>query len=81
VFHTPDNETGWHSAERIYLEFDVPVAGQIIYAGHIHLNFRANRLYTSVSDDFSSAVPILKSQFPLLNQEPVKQLFKLEDKR
>jgi hypothetical protein len=69
------------STKRIYAEFRVPSAGEVIYVGRLDLDQNGDPIKLSVADDFDRALATLKANYPLVIGEPVKQLFKLENTR
>jgi hypothetical protein len=69
------------SSLRLYAEFEVGQAGQMIYVGQLDLRFEQNRLKASVADDFDNAVKELKSKYPHLSGEPVRELLQIEQEK
>ena len=68
-------------SHRIYAEFDVASAGQVVYTGCLGLVLQSDGIKATVSDDFENALGVLKANHPQVVGEPVKHLFTLETKR
>jgi hypothetical protein len=66
---------------RIYAEFDVASAGQVVYTGCLGLVLQSGGIKATVSDDFENALGVLKTNRPQVVGEPDKHLFTLETKR
>jgi hypothetical protein len=65
-------------AWRIYGEFQVDSAGQVIYVGCLHLVFDSDRMTSSVSSEFEKATQLFKSTYPRVVGTPIKRLLKFE---
>jgi hypothetical protein len=69
------------NCQRIYAEFDVASAGQVVYTGCLRLVVQPDGIKPIVLDDFENALGILKANRPQVVGDPVKHLFKFETKR
>lgn len=76
-----DNLATSQASWRIFADFPVKTAENIVYIGDFRMNLENQTLTTTVVDDFTDASVEFSNMFPNLHKPIIKQLAKMEKMR